>query len=224
MEPGYSRHRRASADIIDISEKPRLELSYESGRSGKGKHTFHGLPTSPILHTAIKDITLIQHTPDDRTIGPSVGFHDPLYQAHVPDEHFDPDEILELEQAENLSLYAHIPDLGVAVVGSPTGRVGIFTLTKTMYFRRAHGGPCESSFAYAFRLDHILPFHSEEKVGNRPLVPLCGIATAPVQGTKEKDGRSRRWRLLLTYQDHSVVAYELVTYNRHKDGLQAVVV
>lgn len=38
----------------------------------------------------------------------------------------------------------------------------------------------------------------------RPFAPLHGIATGPVQGADHK-----RWRLMMMYQDHSILSYEL---------------
>ena len=40
------------------------------------------------------------------------------------------------------------------------------------------------------------------------MCPLLGIAASPVQG-KSTAVRGVRWRLMLTYYDHSVLSYEL---------------
>jgi hypothetical protein len=69
----------------------------------------------------------------------------------------------------------------------------------------------------AMRLDWVLPLQSQEVKGERPAVPLIGLAAGPVQGhmndegvtRNEKEHRDRKFRLLMTYQDHTVLAYEL---------------
>lgn len=74
---------------------------------------------------------------------------------------------------------------------------------------------------YALRVECILPFERQEKEGARPFAPLHGIATAPVQGGEAESvlggggsmgrqgGGAGRWRVMLMFQDHSVLSYEL---------------
>ena len=60
-------------------------------------------------------------------------------------------------------------------------------------------------------MDWLLPTAEQEEKGERPETMLIGIAASPVQGMlgQWEEGRSRKWRLLLTYADHSVLSYEI---------------
>lgn len=121
-----------------------------------------------------------------------------------------------------------IPELGVFIVASPAGRVGIFRLTKVVV--EDTGQPL-----YSFRLDHLLPSIGREgetvlleEVWGRRLV---GVAVGPVQGMldqpedeerKERSGErggGRRWRLMMTFHDHTVYSYELRKPDEEAPGL-----
>ena len=78
-------------------------------------------------------------------------------------------------------------------------------------------------WVYEFKIVAILPFAGQERAGFRPLAAIHGIAVGPMQGSLGKDDRSdyscrmkgtadgqqSRWRLLIMYQDHTILAYEL---------------
>ncbi|OJD18006.1 hypothetical protein AJ78_01963 [Emergomyces pasteurianus Ep9510] len=74
---------------------------------------------------------------------------------------------LNLDMVERFNMVQQIPELGIVLAASQKGRVGIFSLT-------------ESSEGMAFRLDHIIPFESQERRGARPLVPIAGMAVGPL--------------------------------------------
>jgi hypothetical protein len=113
---------------------------------------------------------------------------------------------------------AQIPELGIFIVGSPAGRVGIFRLTRTSY-KTEHRDEMIS-----FRLDHLLPLTKREAkyvVDDQWERQLVGIAVGPVQGMFDagedregevRDAGARRWRLMMYYHDHTVCAYELGKY------------
>lgn len=125
-----------------------------------------------------------------------------------------------------------IPELGVFIIGSPTGRVGIFRLTRTK---------CDSADAselFGFRLDHLLPLKKRDgnyvvnDVWRRQLV---GVAVGPVQGMLDmaadgespvvNEGRARRWRLMMYYHDNTVYSYELGKFEQEGPvGLEELVV
>ena len=73
---------------------------------------------------------------------------------------------------------------------------------------------------YVFRMDWLLPTAEQEEKGERPEMMLIGIAASPVQGMlgQWEEGRSRKWRLLLTYADHSVLSY--VISSEDDEGLE----
>lgn len=106
---------------------------------------------------------------------------------------------------------AQIPSLGVVVLATQKGRVAIMTLTQLE--TEAPDAVADSGMAlrrvFAFRVDHILPFASQEAAGHRPIAPLHGIAVGPVQGTEGLSEELKRWRLLVMYQDQSVLSYEI---------------
>jgi hypothetical protein len=110
----------------------------------------------------------------------------------------------DLEGSQRLSLQAHIPELGVLIVGSPVGRVAVFSLGQCSWYPRTVP-------VYFHRLDWLLPLASQEERGERPESRLAGVAVSPVQGQLgNMNGEvARKWRLLLYYVDHSVLSYEL---------------
>jgi hypothetical protein len=123
----------------------------------------------------------------------------------------------------------YVPELGIFVVASPTGRCGVFSLTGTDTEYR--GRP---KFVYGFRQEYLLPldeqefedfwYPSNDSMGNQ----LMGIAVGPVQGSLDcnegdssGNGQSmgpRKWRLLLHYSDHTVCSYELGVGPKDGDG------
>ena len=132
-----------------------------------------------------------------------------------------PPQFMGLSNFERLNMAAQIPELGIVIVASQAGRVALLTLT-------AKKGPKKRRDFYAFRLDWILPFKSQEDKELRPVGPLHGIAVSPIQGQQSRpdmvdnDGygrpqneswraveSSRRYRLMLMYYDHSVLSYEI---------------
>ena len=112
-----------------------------------------------------------------------------------------------LSQMERLNMIAQIPELGVVVIGNQVGRVGILTMTRW-----------EAQKQSGYKIECILPFSSEESKGMRPRKPLMGMAVGPVQGhetalpqqsPKMTAEHPRRFRLLMTYCDHTILSYEI---------------
>lgn len=72
---------------------------------------------------------------------------------------------------------------------------------------------------YTMRVECILPFAHQERANERPFAPLHGIAASPLQGCSDKvrgtggrkdgGGKAERWRLMMMYQDHSILSYEI---------------
>ena len=160
--------------------------------------------TFSILHTSETEISLFQ----DPLKQANVMMTDPLLQ-HIPPN------IAWLSRFNRMNMLLQIPELGIVIVASQKGRVVLLTLTQL-----------RGTQDRAFRADWILPFKSQEEQGLRPNAPLLGIATGPIQGREifmeGSDGgspydarkgswrgieASRRYRLLLTYFDHTVLSY-----------------
>ncbi|MCJ1381031.1 hypothetical protein MMC17_004140 [Xylographa soralifera] len=114
--------------------------------------------------------------------------------THMLDQHI-PASHAWLRQFDRLSMSLQIPFLGIVILASQAGRVALLTLTR-------HG----RTPSCAFRLDWVLPFASQEQRGERPAAPLLGVAVGPVQGSGPQP---KRWRLMLTYYDYSVLSYEI---------------
>ncbi|KAJ4414663.1 hypothetical protein N0V82_007776 [Gnomoniopsis sp. IMI 355080] len=127
---------------------------------------------------------------------------------------------------KRITMLLTIPDLNLVILGSMHGRVALLTLTKPP---KVEGSQTPTR---AFRVDAVLPFQSE--VRRQPWVCLLGIAVSPVPETRaqglrlRKDrpvvhgGRRksaeipdkepdtpRKWRLILNYQDHTTMQYEI---------------
>jgi CRT10 len=170
------------------------------------------LPDFPVLFSTEKHIRLLQ-SPSLRA---STICRKALEQNVPPHLHL-------LNQYSRLNMVAQIPDLSLAIVGSQSGRVALLTLTASQSIPDK----------YAFRLEAILPFKSQEKEGFRPDVPLAGLAVAPIQGRElavdrstmtdisaglgcrsrteawRRVERTRRYRLMIMYYCGSVLSYEL---------------
>jgi hypothetical protein len=118
-----------------------------------------------------------------------------------------------------INMYAQIPSLGVVIIGTQKGRVAVLSLTQTVTrmldYEKAeiHDPPLErprmEKRVFGYRVDHILPLASQEEAGHRPKAGIHGIAVGPVQGTEHLEDGLKRWRLLVHYQDLSVLAYEI---------------
>lgn len=213
--PGEGQTSGPDHDTTSPKKRPRIPLSDEQAKS---LDFAASLPFS-ILHTAENNVSFFQ----DPRKGASVFMAQPLRQ-HIPAN------LYWLRSFARLNMCAAMPELGVVAVASQVGRVAILTLTRIRETKHR-----------AFRLDWILPLKSQEDAKMRPEVPLLGIASAPVQGReaaivspgrRSPDGlrgeawraveSSRRYRLLLTYCDHTVLSYELgrVDNRKSKDGVK----
>jgi hypothetical protein len=166
------------------------------------------IPRFFILHTTESVVRLLSSAP---TVDPLVICRQPLHQS------YDPQSVY-LAHYERLNMVLSVPELSLAIVASQAGRVALLTLT------------CRDGRDPAFRIEHILPYESQEQEGQRPVNPLLGVAVGPVQGREKvsasagllepgtlrnrlqlwrKYERLRRYRLMLTYADHTVLSYEL---------------
>jgi hypothetical protein len=111
-----------------------------------------------------------------------------------------------VEMYNRLNMLVRVPELSLIAAASQMGLVALFTLTKLEDGFSKHGP------AVFCRLDAILPFEEHTTLLD-PQRPLLGIAVSPLPSSERWDAkkslRPRRWRLILTYFDSSVVSYEL---------------
>ncbi|PPJ58382.1 hypothetical protein CBER1_08070 [Cercospora berteroae] len=210
------------ADAYSDDEGTEDSLSFRSLYDGRRIHgneprtayaeksICDGLPC-PILHCSVRSVYLLQPQPKKKSDGvldtPMVGFTDALHQF-VQGEHGW------LNAFERLNLHCYIPAIGVVVLASQKGRAMVLSLTKlskrAQYPEEMKNGHVEKKTNYAMRIEHILPFDSQEEALERPFQPLHGIAASPIQqGIARLLDDQRRWRLMLMYADHSILSYEI---------------
>lgn len=108
--------------------------------------------------------------------------------------------------ADRLCFSTQIPELGIFIVASPSGRAAIFALT------RSHDA--SKGFTYGFHLEYILPFvRGNENVvigQHQSQKRLVGVAVGPIQGMLGRDsGSDRMWRLMMYFTSHEVMSFEL---------------
>lgn len=130
------------------------------------------------------------------------------------------------------SMLLTIPELHLVVMGSMCGRVALLTLTKPK------PPQAENAPRRAFRVDAVLPFQYEEETSERPYVCLLGIAVSPMPESRSRGlelrrrrrvGKGgtrsiepeppRRWRLILNYQDHTIMQYDIVKRDQGEAAL-----
>ena len=114
----------------------------------------------PILHFSQTDIRLIPHPFASHA---SVVCGAPLRQ---PFTH----PIVSIRACDRFNMVKYIPEHGIVVAASQKGRAAVIALTES------------ESTGLSFRVDWIIPFESQEKYGDRPLIPLLGMTVSPIQG------------------------------------------
>ncbi|KAK5163640.1 uncharacterized protein LTR77_010589 [Saxophila tyrrhenica] len=189
-----------------------------------------GLPC-PILHSSVRNIYLLQpsHRHDERQhprqdldqssalTPPLIGLANPLRQTISQCfEH--------LRLFDRLNMHVSIPSLGLLVLASQKGRAIVLALTKLSPHPPVKGNGGKG--VYCMRVEAILPFARQEREGSRPGAGLLGIAASPVQGVGGDKGGwegEGRWRLLMMFQDQTVLSYEL-RRSRGGEGVGEVVV
>jgi hypothetical protein len=174
----------------------------------------------PILHASVRNIYLLQprnKKPVEHQANPFVppmlGFANPLRQSIQ--QYF-----AVLRDFERLNLNAYIPELGVVVLASQKGRAIVLSLTRlsasTQYPAEMRGNAGNTN--YCMRVTAILPFAHQERANQRPFALLHGIAAGPIQGSEDVEPERRRWRLMMMYQDHSILSYELGRQKNARDS------
>ncbi|KAK3670927.1 hypothetical protein LTR78_009205 [Recurvomyces mirabilis] len=235
-EAEYDEYSDENIALVDDDEDPDDEgtedsVSYNSmygGRRifGNQPYFYHqgglceDLPC-PILHASVKNIYLLQPSRQNTTPGafspPMVGIANPLRQA--VQNRFGYLNIL-----DRLNMNASIPSLGVVVLASQKGRAVVLALTKlsakAAYPASMKDGIAKAKTNYAMRIECILPFAHQELQNQRPFQPLHGIAVGPVQGTDNMSDERKRWRLMMMYQDHSILSYEISRRRARDSGVE----
>ena len=180
----------------------------------------------PILHASIRNVYLLQpsqerHGANQPFLPPMVGLAAPLKQSIQA-------EYSMLNKFDRLSMHAYIPTLGVVILASQKGRAIVISLTRVLQ-NMQYPVEIDSKLGlktnYAMRTECILPFKSQENAGQRPFSPLHGIAVGPIQGTESvKNEAKKRWRLLMMFQDHSLLTYEIRRTKGAAVGVEELVI
>lgn len=223
-----------------VSETCLTKWSVRNPRETKEAHAEHGKASphhkmlSPhkrshtilpfnLLFTGATNISLIEEIGLTPTFGPKeyLPCREILCKKAV--EQAIPPSHQALRDLRRLNMTIQIPDLGVVAVANQAGRVALLTMT---YWR--------SEQQFGFKIEATLPYKSQEDRGIRPEVPLMGMAISPVQGQELEPetqsgspeipaltlkGSPRRYRLLMTYYDHSVLSYEISRSTSNADVL-----
>lgn len=121
------------------------------------------IPDIPILHCSASNLRMLRG-PDAQSPH--------LFCANILKQTLPP--IIErggLGNFERLNMVQQIPELGVVIVASQIGRCAVCSLTRN-----------GKTGTLGLRVDWILPTRKQESKMLRPVRPLLGIATSPVQG------------------------------------------
>lgn len=170
----------------------------------------------PIMQLSVNDVYLYQPSPNNKSHEhlPILAF-DRLFEQHLSTR-IEPNT----RSIDRINMHAQIPSLGVVIVASQIGRVAILSLTKTktelpdyesMQNQQSGRRPSRSTRRrlYGFRVDHVLPLAGQEAAGHRPKCAIHGIAVGPMQGTEHLTEDQKRWRLMIMYQNHGLLSYEI---------------
>lgn len=78
--------------------------------------------------------------------------------------------IVSIRASDRFNMVKYIPEHGIVVAASQKGRAAVISLTES------------EDTGVMFRVDWIVPFESQERYGDRPLIPLLGMTVSPIQG------------------------------------------
>jgi hypothetical protein len=114
----------------------------------------------PILYFSETDIQLLENPLSQPSAVVCAG---PLRQ------HFS-HTVYTIDSFDRFNMVKYLPEDGIVIAATQKGRAAIISLG------RVSGG------AFTLRIHWILPLASQERHGERPLMPLLGIAVSPIQG------------------------------------------
>ncbi|GAB7340771.1 hypothetical protein MBLNU457_7144t1 [Dothideomycetes sp. NU457] len=163
----------------------------------------------PMLHTSVRNIYLLQPSGKSALSTdhlPAMLLADPWQQRIRHQRSYD------LDRIERCCMHAHIPSLGLVIVGNQKGRVAVMSLVKSrrsVDITISRRSTKAQKWVYGMKLEALLPFSGQENAGYRPLAALHGVAVGPLQEYEGSGGEEQRWRIMIMYQDHTVLAYEV---------------
>lgn len=164
----------------------------------------------PVLHASIRNVYLLQ--PSMQRLRQNDPFMPPLFGMAAPLKQSIQAEYSALNSFDRLNMHAHIPTLGVVVLASQKGRAVIMSLARisqNIELPADIDPQLGLKTNFTLRAECVLPFESQERAGQRPFTPLHGIAVGPIQGTESSSDHLKRWKLMMMFQDHSILSYEI---------------
>ncbi|KAL8672630.1 MAG: hypothetical protein Q9168_002906 [Polycauliona sp. 1 TL-2023] len=173
-----------------------------------------------VLHSTRRDVRLLQFVHKKTSIEAPMGWRSKeVLCQYLLDQHMRPVD-RHMRRLQRLNIMHQVPELNLVIVGDQMGRVALLTMTG----RRAASG--QDGHEFGFRVEAFLPFSWQEDGGKRPKTELLGVAVAPVQGHERqredlfvaatgvplrrwRKARTRAYRVMLYYLDHTVLSYEI---------------
>ena len=180
----------------------------------------------PIVHASVRNIYLLQ--PSKQKVAPQymnsfiseTAFQPPLLGYANPLKQPIHQNFGYLRIFERLNMNASIPPLGLVILASQKGRALVLSLNRltpsTTFPSTLRDFSCDDRSVYGMKIEAILPFADQERQNLRSAYPLHGIAVSPLQGSEGR--KNGRWRLMMMYQDHSILSYELSRSNGARDS------
>ncbi|KAJ5667327.1 hypothetical protein N7507_003191 [Penicillium longicatenatum] len=175
-EPGLSHAIRDNSRLSGLFEDdnehyriaPHLHYSCANDQlSDSGSNILKEQPVHPrfpsffpVIHFSEHHISLASYPLDSE-------YHllckNPLAQRSSPS--------IDIHSAcDRFNMVKYIPEVGIVVAASQKGRVAIISLT------------WQQEIGFAFRVDWIVPFLTQEFRSQRPVIPLLGLAVSPMPG------------------------------------------
>lgn len=219
QSPMDDKSRREFADPYRLrvnTEKPKQKIWGTSRKLA---------PRYRLLRTYEKDFEMVR-LPDEREKKTSREISVVCRNATCCGSVVDPHPQREFfKAASRLSMLAHIPELSVIILGSPTGRIILVTPTRLRkpephVVQDSHlGREWKWEWDRGMRIEHILPTGDDEnrhRSGSeaRPLYGLAVGRLPQVGNGFGEDGRGPvtlpgRYRIMLHYRNHLILSYEM---------------
>jgi hypothetical protein len=110
-------------------------------------------------------------------------------------------------RAKRLNMLTHIPELSLVVIGSPSGRVLLATLTRMVSPETDASGSWR--WEHGMRAECVLPSVTDEAIHRKTVRPMHGVAVGRISDSVPGRKLGLRYRLMLHYVTHDILSYEI---------------